>query len=159
LPTSASRSSSAGAGVRARPLAASNFLVDFGGGDPRAESAGFAEVVFPSFAVTPPGGGDVTLPARPVADDAAASPHLILRRGVTGALDLYQWWSKAHRGKAPQRRVVKVMLLDEDRETVVWTWRFRNVRPVSLSYSPLRAMAPAVLMETLELAFDDVEIS
>jgi hypothetical protein len=159
LPTSASRSSSGGAGARARPLAASNFLVDFGGGDPWAEGAGFAEVVFPSFAVTPPGGGDLTVPAGSAADVAAPGPHLILRRGVTGALDLYQWWSKAHRGKAPQRRVVKVMLLDEDRESVIWTWRFRNVRPVSLTYSPLRAMAPAVLMETIELAFDDVEIS
>ena len=51
------------------------------------------------------------------------------------------------------------MLLDDDRRTVVWTWRFRNVRPASLTYSPLRAMQPAVLMETIELAFDDVEIS
>ena len=51
------------------------------------------------------------------------------------------------------------MLLDDDLESVVWTWRFRNVRPVSLTYSPLRAMTPAVLVETVELAFDDVEIS
>jgi len=50
------------------------------------------------------------------------------------------------------------MLLDDDQRTVVWTWRFRNARPVSLTYSPLRAMEPAILMETLALAFDDVEI-
>ncbi len=147
MPTNVSRSSKAEAAARVRPYAGSNFLVDFGSGDPRAEAAGFSEVVFPTFAVDAASGGD------------PAGPHLILRRGVTGALDLYQWWSKARRGKAPQRRVLKVMLLDDDRASVALTWRFRNVRPVSLTYSPLRAMEPAVLMETLELAFDDVEIS
>lgn len=147
MPTNASRSSKTDVDTRVRPHAGSNFLVDLGSGDPRAEAAGFSEVVFPTFAV------------EAASEGAVASPHLILRRGVTGALDLYQWWSKARRGKAPQRRVLKVMLLDADRASVVWTWRFRNVRPVSLTYSPLRAMEPAVLMETLELAFDDVELS
>jgi phage tail-like protein len=157
---SASKSNRAEAAARARPHASTSFLVDFGSGDPRAEGAGFSEVVFPSFPVERPNGDDVTLPARGTADaGAAASPHLILRRGVTGALDLYQWWNKARRGKAPQRRVVKVMLLDDDLESIVWTWRFRNVRPVSLTYSPLRSMTPAILVETLELAFDEVEIS
>ena len=37
-------------------------------------------------------------------------------------------------------------------------WRFRNVRPVSLHYSPLNAMGNALLIESIELAFDDVEI-
>ena len=62
-------------------------------------------------------------------------------------------------GKAPARRVVKVKLLAADHATVVMSWRFRNVRPVSLSYSPLQAMDGSVLMETLELAFDAVEMS
>lgn len=74
------------------------------------------------------------------------------------ALDLYAWWNKARRGKAPQRRVVKIELLSEDQSTVVLTWRFRNVRPVSLSYSPLRASEGGIVMETMELAFESVEI-
>jgi hypothetical protein len=84
---------------------------------------------------------------------------LVLRRGATGALDPYQWWDLARRGKAPRRRIVKVKLLADDRSTVAMTRRFSNVRPVSLSYSPLNAMAGGPLMETLELAFDDVEMS
>ena len=39
------------------------------------------------------------------------------------------------------------------------TWRFRNVRPVRLSYSPLHALDGGVLMETIELAFSDVEMA
>ena len=151
MPTSASKSSRAEVAARARPHSGSNFLVDLGAGNPRAESAGFCEVVFPRFPVdTGEETGDCA---------AGASPHLILRRGVTGTLDLYDWWRQARGGQAPRRRVVKIMLLDDDQRTVVWTWRFRNVRPVSLSYSPLQAMAPALLMETIELAFDDVEVA
>jgi phage tail-like protein len=85
--------------------------------------------------------------------------RLLLRRGVTGALDLYAWWDQARRGKAPVRRVMSVKLLAEDHATVVWTWRFSNVRPVSLSYSPLRGVDGGILMETIELAYDDVEMA
>jgi hypothetical protein len=53
---------------------------------------------------------------------------------------------------------VKVELLGEDQSTVVLTWRFDNVRPVSLSYSPLRAMEGGILMETLILEFNRVEM-
>jgi hypothetical protein len=41
---------------------------------------------------------------------------------------------------------------------VLMTWRFRNARPVSLAYSPLLAMDAGVLMETIEIAFDGVEM-
>ena len=135
--------------ARDRPCAGSNFLVDLGRGDPRAPSAGFAEVIFPAF----------DLEARAPAADAPSAPRLVLRRGVTGALDLCTWWNKARRGTAPQKRSVTVQLLADDQTTVVRTWRFRNARPVSLSYTPLRAMDGAVAMETIELAFDSVEMS
>jgi phage tail-like protein len=138
---------------RERPLASSNFRVEFGAG----ASSGFAEVVFPRFAVD--AGADAAPDAAGASAAAASSKHLLLRRGATGALDLYAWWDQARRGRAPARRVVRVKLLAEDHATVVMTWRFRNVRPVGLTYSPLNALAGAVLMETLELAFDEVEIS
>lgn len=54
---------------------------------------------------------------------------------------------------------MNVKLLAEDHATVVWTWRFSNVRPVSLSYSPLRGVDGGVLMETIELSYDDVEMA
>ena len=144
-----------------RPHGNSNFVVEFGSGASRAGRTGFAEVVFAPF-TTPdrvPGrrrGAPAPLPAAP---SDAATQRLVLRRGVTGALDLYAWWDQARRGKAPPRRVMNVKLLAEDRSTVVWTWRFSNVRPVSLSYSPLRGVDGGVLMETIELSFDDVEMA
>ena len=90
--------------------------------------------------------------------DVAVGNRLVLKRGVAGTLDLYAWWDKARRGRAPQRRAVKIELLSDDHATVVLTWRFRNVRPVSLSYSPLRANESGILIETVELAFDSMEM-
>lgn len=146
---------------RDRPYGNANFLVDLGdGADVHASAAGFAEVVFPVFGVTQRAkrgrGAPVHAQAGP---DAATAEHLILKRGVTGALDLYTWWHKARNSKAPQRRTVQVHLLAEDHATVVFTWRFRHARPVSLSYAPLRALDGGVLIETLELTFDRVEVA
>ncbi len=90
--------------------------------------------------------------------DGAAANRLVLKRGVMGSLDLYAWWDEARKGKAPRPHTVKVELLGEDQSTVVLTWSFDNVRPVSLSYSPLRAMEEGILMETLILEFDRVEM-
>ena len=131
--------------TRDQPCAGANFLVSFGAGDARSASAGFSEVIFPTFTLDPP---------------AATAPEqtLLLKRGVTGSLDLYAWWNKARHGKAPQRRTVKVELLAEDHETVVMTWLFRNARPVSLAYSPLNALQVSIVIETLELAFDRMEV-
>jgi len=139
------------AAVRDRPLLNTNFVVELAAG----KGSGFAEVLFGPFAAKP---GTALQPlataiSTPVAD------RLVLRRGATGALDLYAWWRQARDGRAPPRRTVTVKLLAEDHATVLMTWRFRNVKPVSLAYSPLDALDGAVLMETIELAFDDVEMT
>ena len=146
-----------------RPHGNSNFVVEFGSGASRAGRTGFAEVVFSPFtiAATAPArrcAASMSAAAAGAASEAAAQ-RLVLRRGVTGALDLYAWWDQARRGKAPPRRVMSVKLLADDHATVVWTWRFRNVRPVSLSYSPLRGAEGGILMETIELSYDDVEMA
>jgi phage tail-like protein len=146
---------------RDRPHGNSNFLVEFGSGASRSGRTGFAEVVFAPFAIAerPPGRrATAAAPAMVASTSEATAQRVVLRRGVTGALDLYAWWDQARRGKAPARRTMNVKLLADDRATVVWTWRFRNVTPVSLSYSPLRGIDGGILMETIELAYDDVEM-
>ena len=138
--------------MRDRPYVNSNFLVDLGTRDRHSVTAGFAEVIFPAF----------TIGSRPHGSDPAGAhegSRLILKRGLIGALDLYSWWSSAPRGKTPQRRTVKIELLGDDHSTVVMTWRFRKAYPATLSYSPLCATEGSVVMETVELAFDSMEMS
>jgi phage tail-like protein len=153
--TTASSSSDAGRGRGGplAPLGRSNFVVDWGARS--AVSQSFSEVVFPRFLVD----ADARGGAAPADGGLAGGEHLILRRGATGALDLYDWWDRARRGQAPRRRVVTVQLLDPTGRDVLMTWRFREARPVSLTYSPLLAMEAGVLMETIEIAFHAVEMA
>jgi phage tail-like protein len=147
--------------MRDRPYVNSNFLVDLGTGDGKSLTAGFAEVIFPAFIIQSTSRRPRKPPRAHGSDPAGAqeSNRLILKRGLIGALDLYSWWSSAARGKKPQRRTVKIELLGVDHSTVVMTWCFRKAYPATLSYSPLRATEGSVVMETVELAFDSVEMS
>ena len=147
--------------MRDRPVLNTNFLVDFGDGRSREVSGGFSEVLFPEFRIEsgersgPEAAADRGVEPKP----ACLGNRLILKRGVCGALDLYAWWHRARNGKAPRRRSLKIHLLAEDHETVVMSWRFHHVRPVALSYSPLRAQEGAAVIETIEIAFDRFEMS
>jgi phage tail-like protein len=131
------------------PHTSARFLVDFGRGDPHGAESGFCEVVFPELRVDP---------ERDQGPASAGKRTLTLRRGFTGALDLYRWWAQARKGKAPQRRHVTVSLLASDGRTVVANWRFAGIRPVALAYSPLNANESRVLIETIELEFDGFEM-
>lgn len=89
---------------------------------------------------------------------AVAPPHLVIRRGYCGSLDLYEWWHQERQPKRSRGRRVTVDLLDESRRPVT-TWRFEGCRPVALEYSPLDAAASTLVIETITVTFDDVEMS
>jgi phage tail-like protein len=146
---------------RDRPLLNSNFRVDFGRGTPRAAQEGFAEIILPEFRIESDTAQDrdAAKPGPPAPGQGLLEHRLILKRGVCGALDLYEWWHHTREGKATRRRSLNIHLLSEDHETVVLTWHFHKVRPVALSYSPLRALEGVVLMETIELAFESFKIT
>lgn len=147
--------------MRDRPYTNSNFLVEFRDEDGYSMTAGFAEVIFPRFTIEQAarrqGEPMVSQGVEPAG--AITGNHLVLRRGQSGDLELYSWWHSARQGKTAKRRTLKIDLLSEDQSTVVLTWQFRNVYPVSLSYSPLRAMEGGIVMESVELAFKSVEMS
>lgn len=143
-----------------RPYTCRNFRVDLGGAERDPEAQGFFEVVFPAFSV-PRGMATKNQPEREVpvgAPHLRAEGNLFLRRGFTGSKELQFWWQKACKGHSPRNRTVKVLLLTADHQEVVTTWLFRQVRPVSLWYSPLNALSEGVLMEQIELEFDSAEI-
>lgn len=128
------------------PVPGCHFRVELVDGNGHAAEIGCSEVVFPALA------------AHAEAQSPAAEEHLLLRRATGADCALHDWWAKACKGRAPQRRSVRVTLLAPDRERVVRRWRFRNARPAHLQYSPLNALASTLAMETLAIAFDSVEI-
>lgn len=137
-----------------------NFLVDLGTGKTDGLEAGFSEVILPETWV------DV-IEYRTGSDKVSSTrklpgrPHygnVILKRGVIGALDLYQWLNQIRNGDLSARRNVTVQLQNEDRTEVVLTWKFLRAWPARYSFSPLEGKGNEALIETLELAFDTFEM-
>jgi len=91
------------------------------------------------------------LPGRPYLS------NLVLRRGFTGLLDLYQWWLQMAQGQVDARRSVAVTLLDEERNPVT-RWIFHNAFPTRYNFSPLDAMDGSTLVESVDLAFDSASM-
>ena len=123
--------------------------------------------VSPIAVVGAPFGPDGMVRVCKALDDAAKEAGVDFLGGFSALVEtgfangdrvLHDWWAKACNGRAPRRRSVRVTLLAPDHERAVKRWRFRNARPTSLHYSPLDAMGNALVMESLAVAFDSVEI-
>jgi hypothetical protein len=136
---------------RDRPFLNTNFDVTLEPPGAACRSIGFCEVILPELPVQRPA-------TTAAAELVSTVPRLVLRRGFDGTTDLRDWWKDARRRKTPRPWTVTVCLLAEDCATVVATWIFSGARPVSLAYSPLHAGEPAVLIETVALEFEDVEL-
>jgi len=131
-----------------RPYSSLNFRVRLGERDRGA--LGFSCVEFPDFSFPP---------AEPRAEGivVAARTTLLLTRGFDGDLTVYNWWNRTRSLKRPRGRTIRIELLAEQQRVAV-AWTFAGCRPIRLTYSPLDALVPAVLLETLELAFERVEM-
>lgn len=90
-----------------------------------------------------------TLPVR------FSHPNLVLRRGLTNSLELWEWVRKAVDGTI-ERMDVTVYLFDSmgttGGEGPPWKWGFREAYPVKWIGPELQADQATVSIETLELA-------
>jgi phage tail-like protein len=82
--------------------------------------------------------------------------NVVLRRGVTRELDLYQWFRAVLNGEL-QRRDVLIILESAEREPVR-TWRVLRAWPCRYESPTFDAQASDVAIETLELACEGIEI-
>ena len=139
---------------RDNPYANFNFVVAIDGLDELA----FSEVELPAAElelIEYREGADRTNASRKLPGRARYG-NLVLRRGISGRLDLWQWFQAVRDGQ-PDRRNVTVTLLDEAR-TPVQQWRFRNAWPAKYDPSELNAKGNDVAIELLELAVESVEL-
>ncbi|HWL33476.1 MAG TPA: phage tail protein [Gaiellaceae bacterium] len=138
---------------RDNPYANYNFVVDLGQGD----EAGFSEAELPSgeIEVIEYREGDEKVSSPRKLPGRVSYPNVVLKRGLAGGLELFDWW-KAVRDGSPDRRTVAITLLDEQRAPVQ-RWRLRNAWPAKLEYSSLNALGNEVVIETLELAHEGFE--
>ncbi len=82
--------------------------------------------------------------------------RLVLQRPLAGTTELWDWWAQARSGTDADRDVV-VALLDRARNPV-WRWLFRNAFPVSYQSPVLDASGTDVVIESLALTFDSMDI-
>lgn len=138
---------------RDNPYANFNFVVDIGAGD----ELGFSEVELPAGEIE-------VLEYREGSDRVSAARKLpgrvkyanvVLKRGIAGRMELFDWW-KAVRDGVIERRTVTITLLDEQRNPVQ-RWQLRNAWPSKLDYGRLQGLGNEVAIETLELAHEGFE--
>jgi phage tail-like protein len=144
--------------LRAHPYGNQHFLVDLGAGSAGPEAA-FCEIVIPGISVdvVEYRTGSSTESGVQKLPGLARYPDVILRRGVIGSLDLYNWINEVRNGSSNAARTVTIQLLSEDRVPVV-TWKLLRAWPVKYSGPALDAKGTDVAMEELTLAYERLEM-
>jgi phage tail-like protein len=140
--------------VRDRPYPGHNFRVEIDG----IAVASFAEVtgLESETAVIEYRTGDSKTSSPLKLPGLTKYANLVLRRGMTGDLALWQWRKAIVDGNV-DRRNGQIVLLDESRADVM-RWRFRNGWPCKWVGPTLDAQASEVAIETLEIAHEGLEL-
>jgi len=137
-----------------QPYRTYNFRVEIDG----IGEAQFAEVVVPTAEIA-------VVEYREGADKSSATRKLpgrvkygnvVLKRGITADLSLYQWFRAVSQGDFQPRNVM-IVLLDAQRQDVR-RWLARDAWPVKYDGPALNAQNNEVAIETLELAVEEIEI-
>ena len=139
--------------ARNDPFAAFNFLVDIQG----VTKAGFSEVSGLAAEVTPieyREGGENSLTVRKL-PGLVKYPNIVLKRGYTTDLSLWNWFKTVLDGKA-LRTVVSITLLDDQRRPVA-RWVAREAWPCKYEGPDLNAKGNGVAIETLEICHEGLE--
>jgi phage tail-like protein len=145
--------------LRDVPYGNQHFRVDLGDGA-EGPAAGFCQVVLPDISI------DV-IEYRSGNDRASGTQKLpglvrydnvILRRGIIGSLNLYEWINQVRDGDANAARTVTIALLSEDLTAVVFTWKLFRAWPVKYSFAELNAKGTDVAIEELVLAYERLEM-
>ena len=138
------------------PYSAFNFIVEIGGD----QIAGFQEVQGLDSENTPikyREGSDAMNTVRKL-PGIEEYPNLVLKRGMTGSLVLWEWRQEVRDGSTafPPVRDVVIHLQDEQHQNV-FQWRLTNAWCTKLSGPTLNATANEIAIETMELAYDRID--
>jgi phage tail-like protein len=144
--------------LRDLPYGNQHFRVDLGDGN-EGIAAGFSEVVLPDISIdvieyrngNDKESGTHKLPG------LARYDNVILRRGIIGSLNLYEWINQVRNGNANAKRTVTITLLSEDL-TAVLVWKLLRAWPVKYSFRDLNAKGTDVAIEQLVLAYERLEM-
>jgi len=146
--------------LRDRPCTQFNFLVDIGDGNTDGPSSGFEEVsaIETSVEVIEYRNGNSKENSVRKITGLNKCTDVTLKRGIIGALNLYQWLNDIRNGNQNALRTVTIQLQSEDRTDVVMTWKLLRARIVKHSSGPLDGKGNCVALEEIVLAYERLEI-
>jgi phage tail-like protein len=146
---------------RNRPFTNGNFRVKIGDDSGDSVISGFTEVIMPEFTLDVfdyRNGNEKQNRPRKINAHYEVS-NVILKRGLIKEDNLYQWVEQVRNGEQTDSlRDVVVELRDETNETVAVSWQLRDARPVRYTVSDLKGEADGVVLEIVELAFEDFTV-
>lgn len=146
---------------RERPYVQFNFLVDIGdGSDPNAAQAGFQEVSGIGMEVTVAeyrNGNERENSVRKITG-LNKSTDVTMKRGVIGALNLYNWLDQIRNGDQNALRTVVIRLMSENHEQPVQTWTLLRARIIKHTSGPMNAKGTDVAMEELVVAYERLQM-
>lgn len=140
---------------RDNPYMNFNFLVDLGTGDTGSVQAGFQEVSGLNMEIKLADYRNGNEPVNHVRKVIGMHSFgdVTLKRGLIGALDLWEWIREAQDGNQSAARSVTIQMMDEARSNTVMTWRLSNARP-------MRYTAPSLNAQTgTEVAIEELVLS
>ena len=141
------------------PYSSLNFEVTITGvlDDGRSIRASFAEVSGLDVELVPieyrNGSENITVRKLP---GLVKYTNIVLKRGITGDLTLWQWIKTAVDGQV-QRAEGTIVLLNENRQEVM-RWNFRRGWPCKLTGPVLKAQGNEIAIETLEICHEGLEL-
>lgn len=83
---------------------------------------------------------------------------IVLKRGTTATNNKFYEWFKKNNLNTTDRKTVTISLLNEEHKAVV-TWNVVDAFPSKVDFGGLNANDNKVLIETLELTFERLEVS
>jgi phage tail-like protein len=139
------------------PYSAFNFIVEING----AQIAAFQEVSGLDSENTPieyREGADAMNTVRKL-PGIEKYPNLTMKRGITGSTALWDWRKEVRDGGTtyPPTRDVTIKLLDEKHEPVL-KWKLTNAWCSKLSGPSLNAKGNEIAIESMELAYDRIDL-
>ncbi len=147
--------------LRERPYSQFNFTVNLGTGDTDSVQAGFQEVSGLGMEITIAeyrNGNEKDNAPRKITGTYKV-PDVTLKRGVIGALDLYEWLDQIRSGAQDALRTVTIQLLSEDRTAAALEWKLTNARPMKYTGPSLNGKGTDVAVEELVLACERIEMA
>ena len=138
-----------------RPYGAYNFLVKISG----YSSTAFSECTIPAAEIDVMEyreGNDKLNTVRKL-PGMTRYGRLVLKRGLTTNMDLWDWFSSFAQGTGT-RQSLSVVLLDSGKNPVM-QWNFTNAWPVKYEPPVLEGTRSVLAIETLEVVFDTMVLA